>query len=240
MQAPDLGGLNVAYWVCPYNSPWDREILSLFNKIFYYTIVSTEKYLPAIYIWVFSFTPSEFCLAFFFPLKLSIDKADITRQFNFPATGTKFPTHFGKLHRLNLEGVTFSANIPLVNVNDSFSWAQAMMPASCAGAGEVRETADLTSFLPASNISTMAHYSSAYLWAAVYWPLQYQAILALNLDFRTSSSLLKWKKAISLLLKKHSYFESSFSYLADDRQYSDSELLKTSGFVQIFAYNKIS
>ena len=123
------------------------------------------------------------------------------RQFNISVTETKFPTHFGKLHSLNLEGVTFSANIPVVNVNDSFNGEQAMMPASCARAGEVRERADLISFLPASNTSTMAHYSSAYLWAFVYSPLQYQTILVLNLDLCTSSSSLKWKKAISWPLK---------------------------------------
>lgn len=70
-----------------------------------------------------------------------------------------------------------------------------MMPASCARAGEVRETADLISFLPARNISTMARYSSSYLWAFVCSPEQYQTISVLNLHLHTSS--LKWKKAIS-------------------------------------------
>lgn len=87
------------------------------------------------------------------------------------------------------------------------------MSARCARAGEVRETADLISFLPASNISTMAHYSSAYLRGFVYSPLQYQTILVLNLDLCTSSSSLKWKKAINWPLKSAGI--TSLPYLAD-------------------------
>lgn len=72
-----------------------------------------------------------------------------------------------------MEGVTFSANIPVSYVNYSFNWELAMIPANYARAAEVRETGDLISLLPASNISTMAHYSSAYLWAFGYSPLHW-------------------------------------------------------------------
>lgn len=141
---------------------------------------------------------------------------------NILVTETKFSTHFGKIHSLNLEGVTFSASIPVLNVNGSFNREQVIMPVRYARAGEVRETADLISFLPVSHVSTMACYSSAYLWASVYSHLPYQTILVLNLDFRTSSSSLKWKKGYWLAFKKHRCYESPFSYLADGNSWVEN------------------
>lgn len=164
------------------------------TRFFNYTTVSSDKYLSAFYLQMLSFSPSELCPIFFFPLKFCTGKAAFMRYGNMLVIEAKFSTHFGKTHSLNLEGLTFSANIPVLNVNGSFNREHVMMPARYTRAGEVRETADLISFLPASHVSTMAHYSSAYLWASVYSHLHYQAILVLNLDFCTSSSSLKWKK----------------------------------------------
>ena len=73
MEASDLGDPNTAYWVCPYNYPWTREII-FSHSIYDYAIVSSEKYFPVIYLWIFSFTLSQFFLTYFSPLKFVLIK----------------------------------------------------------------------------------------------------------------------------------------------------------------------
>lgn len=108
-------------------------------------------------------------------------------------TGTQFPMHFGKLHSLNAEGVTFSASIPTVNVNGSFHWGQALTPVSCARPGGGRRNSLPQSFHTCQQCQHNGSLFLCLLVGFVYSPLQYLTMLVLDVHLHNSSSSLKWK-----------------------------------------------